>query len=220
MAKETFIAKKRRALRILNALEKRFPDARIALDYDRDSAWQLLVAVMLSAQCTDAKVNQATPALFKRFPNVNAFAKTTAAKIVPLIKTLGLAPTKAARLVQVAQVLLKQHGGEVPADRQQLEALPGIGRKSASVILANAFGIPALAVDTHVGRIARRLDLSKQQDPSKVEAELESLWPEKRWFGAHHALIWHGRQICKARKPDCDNCPVAKMCPESSTQAN
>jgi len=198
---------------MLDRLTERFPDAHIELSYDEADVWQLLVAVVLSAQCTDAKVNATTPALFERFPDLDAFARARPSQIKPYIASLGLAPTKARRLVDVARQLQSEHGGVVPRARDALEALPGIGRKSASVILANAFGVPALAVDTHVGRVSRRMGLTTQQDPSKVEAELEALWPSSRWLHAHHALIWHGRRVCKARKPLCDECPVTDLCP-------
>lgn len=201
-----------RALLILDRLCARFPDAHIELEVARRDPWQLLVAVVLSAQCTDAKVNAVTPALFARFADVQAFAGAQARHIVPLIRTLGLATNKARFLAAAARAVVDEHGGEVPSDRARLESLPGVGRKSASVILANAFGVPALAVDTHVGRVSRRLGLTTATNPDKVEAELEALWPEARWLQAHHTLIWQGRRICKARKPLCEDCPVEKLC--------
>ena len=212
MPRESLAARKQRAAKILKLLMQRFPDARIELDYRAGEPWQLLVAVMLSAQCTDVKVNQVTPALFSAYPDVNSFADADVADVKDHIKTLGLAPTKAKNIVASAQVLRAKYKGIVPAVRSQLEALPGIGRKSASVILANAFGIPALAVDTHVGRVTRRMGLTKEQNPDKVEAALEALWPQSDWLQAHHLLIWQGRRICSARKPDCAACPIHDLC--------
>ncbi len=212
MPRESMRARKDRAAEILNRLMQRFPDARIELNYEKREPWQLLVAVMLSAQCTDVKVNQVTPDLFAAYPDIPSFAAADVADVKARIKTLGLAPTKSKNVVAAAQKILREHNGVVPADRARLEALPGIGRKSASVILANAFGIPALAVDTHVGRVARRLGLTHEKNPDKVEAALESLWPKSTWLQAHHILIWQGRRICSARKPDCANCPVQSLC--------
>jgi len=212
MPRESKTKLKQRGLDILDGLLARFPDAKIELCVREGDAWQLLVAVLLSAQCTDKKVNEATPALFAEFSNVEAFASSEAKALMPHIRSLGLAPTKARNLVASAQQIVARHQGSVPKQREELESLPGIGRKSASVILANAFGIPALAVDTHVGRVSRRLGLTAETNPDKVEAALEALWPKERWLQAHHALIWHGRRICKARSPLCDECPVESLC--------
>ena len=212
MPRESMAARKQRAKKILELLMLRFPDAHIELNYERRQPWQLLVAVMLSAQCTDVKVNQVTPALFKKYPDLDSFARADVNDVKQRIKSLGLAATKAKNIVASARVLQRDHQGQVPADRQQLEALPGIGRKSASVILANAFGIPALAVDTHVGRVSRRMGLTKEKNPDKVEQALEALWPKSNWLQAHHIMIWQGRRICSARKPDCAQCPVQQLC--------
>lgn len=212
MPRESRRALKSRAQQILEGLITHFPDAKIELDYQREQPWQLLVAVMLSAQCTDVKVNAVTPDLFSAYPDVADFARAKPRDVEKKIKTLGLAPTKAKNIVASARIVSQQYAAQVPAVRKQLEALPGIGRKSASVILANAFGIPALAVDTHVGRVARRLGLTQEKDPDKVEAALEALWPEDQWLKAHHVIIWHGRRICAARKPNCAACPVAQLC--------
>jgi endonuclease-3 len=213
MPRESASRRRERAGRILDRLLAHFPDARIELRTAPDDAWQLLVAVVLSAQCTDAKVNAVTPALFARFARVQDFAQAQPRQLEPLIRSLGLAPTKARNLVAAARAVVEEHAGQVPSTREALEALPGIGRKSASVILANAFGVPALAVDTHVGRIARRLALTTETDPSRVEAALEALWPPARWLPAHHALIWLGRRVCQARRPRCAECPVQSLCP-------
>ena len=199
-------------MRVLDKLRDRFPEAKIELDFDERDPWQLLVAVVLSAQSTDAGVNKVTPLLFSAYPDVHAFAKATPAKIEPFIKTLGLYRNKAKALVGAAQKIVQEHGGQVPRERAQLQELPGVGGKSAAVIVANVFDEPAIAVDTHVGRVTRRIGLTKQTDPDKVEAELTALLPRERLLEAHHVFIWHGRRICAARKPMCSECPVERDC--------
>lgn len=201
-----------RALRILDALGERFPEAKIELDYHAGDPWQLLVAVVLSAQSTDAGVNKVTPALFAALPDVHAFARAAPAEVEGHIKTLGLFRNKAKSLVGAARAIVADHGGKVPAERALLEELPGVGKKSAAVIVANAFGQPAIAVDTHVGRVSRRLGLATEEDPWKVELELTALLPKERLLEAHHTLIWHGRRICHARRPRCEECPVERWC--------
>jgi len=201
------------AVYFLDQISHRFPDAKIELKYDEKDPWQLLVAVVLSAQSTDVGVNKVTPRLFARFKNVQAFAKAESGQVEPFIQSLGFFRNKAKSLVAAARKVVADFQGAVPGDREKLEQIPGVGPKSAAVIMANAFGEPAIAVDTHVGRIARRLGLTKQKDPSKVEIELEKLLPKARWIEAHHAFIWHGRRICVARKPCCTQCPVTERCP-------
>lgn len=201
-----------RALHILDRLAERFPEAKIELDFADGDPWQLLVAVVLSAQSTDAGVNKVTPQLFQAFPDVRAFASATPATIEPFIKTLGLFRNKAKALVGAAKKIVDEHGGVVPNERAKLEELPGVGKKSAAVIVANCFNEPAIAVDTHVGRVSRRIGLTKQTDPDKVEAELTALLPRERLLEAHHVFIWHGRRICDARKPKCSECPVEREC--------
>jgi endonuclease-3 len=202
-----------RAVDVLDALAAEFPDAHIELDYTPDNAWELLVAVVLSAQATDVSVNKVTPALFKQFPDVAAFARAEPADVEPFIKTIGLYRNKAKNVVNAARKIVAEHGGQVPSTRAVLEELPGVGKKSAAVIVANVFGEPAIAVDTHVGRVTRRLGFTKQTDPDKVEIELTALLPRARLLEAHHTFIWHGRRICHARKPECETCPVRKKCP-------
>lgn len=204
---------KQNALYFLDKISAHYPDAKIELCFDETDPWQLLVAVCLSAQTTDVAVNKVTPALFKRFKNVYDFAKAQAEDVEPYIKSLGFFRNKAKNLVAAARMVVENYGGQVPAVRQELEKIPGVGPKSAAVIVANVFGEPAIAVDTHVGRIARRLGLTKNTDPNKVEADLTNLFPKERLLEAHHALIWHGRRICFARKPKCDICPVNDRCP-------
>jgi endonuclease-3 len=210
-ARETAVARRARALAVLAGLRSTYPDARCELDFG--DPFQLLVAVILSAQCTDVKVNQATPALFARFPDAQALASADARDVEPFIRTLGLFRNKARNLVLTGRALVDQHGGQVPADRDALEALAGVGRKTASVVLSNAFRVPALAVDTHVGRLARRLGFSTSQKPDAVEEDLCALWPRDAWIDAHHALILHGRRVCAARAPQCGACSLAAHCP-------
>lgn len=201
-----------RALRILDALCTAFPDARCELDYAEDQPWQLLVAVVLSAQATDVSVNKVTPGLFAAYPTVAAFADASPVDVEKHIKSIGLYRNKAKNVVSAAQQVMQKHAGIVPSAREDLEALPGVGKKSAAVIIANCFGVPAIAVDTHVGRVARRLGLTRHEDPNKVELVLTALWPEDRLLSAHHTLIFHGRRICHARTPTCSTCPVEQDC--------
>ncbi len=203
-------AQRARALRILDGLCARFPDARCELDHD--GPWQLLVAVVLSAQATDVSVNKVTPALFAAFPTVTAFANAEPAAVEPFIKSIGLYRNKAKNVVAAARRIVDAFNGIVPAAREDLETLPGVGSKSAAVLIANCFDVPAIAVDTHVGRVARRLGLTKHTDPDKVEVELTALWPKDRLLQAHHTLIFQGRRICDARKPRCSECPVVAEC--------
>ncbi|HEY1097625.1 MAG TPA: endonuclease III [Myxococcota bacterium] len=203
-------SQKARALRILDGLVARFPDAHCELDHK--DAWELLVAVALSAQATDVSVNKVTPALFARYPTVFDLGNARVEDVEQLIKTIGLYRNKAKNIVAAAQLVVSRHNGVVPSSREQLEDLPGVGKKSAAVIIANCFGVPAIAVDTHVGRVSRRLGLTKQTDPDKVETELTALWPRDRLLQAHHTLIFQGRRTCDARKPKCSECAVAADC--------
>lgn len=198
---------------MLDGLEVLYPEARCELDFARP--FELLVSVVLSAQTTDQAVNRCTPALFARYPDAAALAAASPEQVEPAIRTIGLYRNKARHLVGLARVLVSEHGGEVPRDRAALESLPGVGRKSANVVLSNAFGVPAIAVDTHVGRLARRLGWSREEDPTRVEGDLRDLIPEDRWSLSHHLLIWHGRRCCSARAPACPRCPVAPLCPSA-----
>ena len=201
-----------KALYFLDTLSAYFPEAQIELCFDKKDPWQLLVAVVLSAQTTDKAVNKVTPNLFAAYPTVYDLAKATPEEIEPYVQTLGFFRNKAKNLVLGARKIIQDFDGKLPKDRPLLESIPGVGPKSAAVIIANAFGVPAIAVDTHVGRVARRLGLSKNQDPSKVEADLTNLFPKERLLEAHHVFIFHGRRICHARKPSCQECPVALKC--------
>ncbi len=208
------------ALAILDALSKRFPGAKIELHYHVGDPWTLLVAVCLSAQTTDVAVNKVTPALFARFPTAQAFALAKFEEVEPYIKTLGLFRNKAKNLVKAGQIVMERFHGQLPKAREDLESIPGVGAKSAAVIIANAFGVPAIAVDTHVMRIAQRAGLTKQTDPSKIEKDLTALLPQDRLLEAHHTFIWHGRRICFARQPLCSECPVRDICPRIGVKAS
>jgi endonuclease-3 len=196
---------------LLERLRQAYPDARCALDHQ--DPYQLVVATVLSAQCTDARVNVTTPALFKRFPDPASLAAGDPAEVEALIRSTGFFRNKARNLLGLAAALMERHGGRVPADKEALARLPGVGPKTANVVLANAFGVPALAVDTHIFRVARRLGLSAGSTPDRVEADLCRLFPADCWIELHHQLIFHGRRVCHARKPDCPGCPLLGLCP-------
>ena len=196
---------------LLDRLRQAYPDARCALDHQ--DPFQLVVATVLSAQCTDARVNVTTPALFRRFPDPASLAAADPLELESLIRSTGFFRAKAKNLQGMARALLECHGGRVPADKEQLARLPGVGPKTANVVLANAFGIPALAVDTHIYRVARRLGLSTGTTPDRVEADLCRGFPRECWIDLHHQLIFLGRRVCHARKPECVGCPLADLCP-------
>ncbi|NWJ40911.1 MAG: endonuclease III [Geothrix sp.] len=192
-------------------LRSAYPDARCALDHA--DPFQLVVATILSAQCTDARVNLTTPALFARFPDAASLAGARLEELEGLIRSTGFYHNKARNLIGLGQALMARHGGVVPSDPAALGALPGVGQKTANVVLANAFGVPALAVDTHIFRVARRLGLSRATTPEKVEADLCRRFPREDWIELHHQLIFHGRRVCDARRPDCGACTLLDLCP-------
>ena len=203
-----------RAPLVLDALARAMPDARIALDFT--TTWELLVATILSAQSTDERVNRVTPRLFARFPDAAATAGATQEEVEALIGELGLFRNKARNIRATAAIVVERHGGEVPGDMDALIALPGVARKTANVVLANGFGIhEGIAVDTHVGRVARRLALTRAQDPVAVERDLMRLFPRERWLAVSDLLIHLGRGACDARRRRCDECPVEALCPSS-----
>lgn len=204
-------ARKPAADPLLARLAEAYPDARCALDH-RDP-YQLVVATILSAQCTDARVNLTTPAFFQKYPDPASLAAGDPAEVEALIRPTGFFRAKARNLQGMAAALVQRHDGRVPARREDLAGLPGVGPKTANVVLANAFGVPALAVDTHIFRVARRLGLSKGANPDRVEADLCRRFPPERWIELHHQLIFHGRRRCHARKPDCPCCPLLDLCP-------
>lgn len=209
--KERSADKAKRACAILERLDQAMPEARIELDYG--NPLQLLVAVMLSAQCTDKRVNAVTPALFERFPSVRHLAEATEAEVEPFIRTCGLFRAKARGIVATSRLLLERYGGEVPTSRELLAELPGVGRKTAGVVCIHLGGTPAFPVDTHIQRLARRMGLTTRTRPDDVEADLRSLLPERWWMKGHQLLIWHGRRVCAARGPACDGCVVRALCP-------
>lgn len=196
---------------ILERLRAGGPPVRPGLDHD--GPWSLLVATVLSAQCTDARVNQVTPGLLGRFPTPAALAAAPVGEVEDAIRSVGLFRTKARNLVALAGEVARRHGGEVPRAREALEALPGVGRKTASVVLGQAFDVPAFPVDTHVGRVCRRLGFSPTPGPREVERRVTPLLDPSEWTEAHLLLIRHGRQTCTARKPRCPGCPVRDLCP-------
>lgn len=196
--------------KILAELARLYPEAKPALHYD--NAYQLLVAVILSAQCTDVKVNMVTPALFAAYPDARAMAAAEPEAIEPYIKMCGLYHNKAKSLVNTARELCARFGGEVPRDHDALESLPGVGRKTANVVMSCAFGEDAIAVDTHVFRVTNRLGLADAPDVLKTEQQLMVNIPKDQWSRAHHWLIYHGRQVCAARKPACERCTLKPWC--------
>jgi endonuclease III len=205
-------AERARATEIVDRLARAMPDVRIALEF-RDEL-QLLVSVVLSAQSTDVGVNRATPALFARFPDAAAYAAARPEELWPFIRSLGLYRNKAKAIVAAMQAIARDHGGRVPRTREALEALPGVGRKTAGVVLLHLGAAQAFPVDTHVGRVSRRLGLTRQADPSRVERDLMARVPEARWGEAHQLFVWHGRRTCVARAPACSRCPVDDLCPK------
>jgi endonuclease III len=201
---------RRHALQTLSLLEQAYPEATCALHHA--SPWQLLVATILSAQCTDARVNQVTPLLFARFPDPAALAAAAPAQVEALIRSTGFFRNKAASLIGCARLVVERHQGHVPRSMAELVALPGIGRKTANVLLGNAFNIPGMVVDTHVGRVARRLGWAAAAGPEGVERELCALLPASRWTQTSHVLIWHGRRCCRAQTAHCSACVVHVRC--------
>ena len=199
---------------ILARLKQAYPDARCALDYR--NAFELLCATILSAQCTDARVNLVTPTLFARYPTAFELARAEPSEVQEIIRSTGFFRNKTRSLIGMAQALVADHGGEVPQSMEQLRKLPGVGRKTANVILWNAFNInEGVTVDTHVTRLSGLLGLSSQPDPVKIEERLMQLFPQEDWGLLSHLLIFHGRQVCIARRPRCGDCVLAQICPSS-----
>lgn len=199
------------APQVLELLEKTHPDADIALRFD--NPFELLVATILSAQCTDVRVNQVTESLFKKYPEAKDYAEAELRQLEEDIRSTGFFRNKAKSLIGCAAAIVEEHGGKVPGTMEELTHLPGVGRKTANVVLGNAFGVPGVVVDTHVKRVATRLGWTGEKDPVKIERELSELWPREKWIRASHILIFHGRRICKAPVPLCSSCPVPEYCP-------
>ena len=208
---ETSLALTRRARRIDRILAETYPDANSELDFTRPL--ELVVATVLSAQSTDVRVNLVTPALFRRYRTAADYAGADRAELEELIRSTGFFRAKTSSLIGLGQVLVERYAGEVPARLADLVTLPGVGRKTANVVLGNAFGIPGITVDTHLGRLARRFGWTEETDPDRVEAAIAAIFPKRGWTMLSHRVIWHGRRICHARKPACGACPVAALCP-------
>jgi len=194
---------------ILRLLAETYPEARPELNFS--NPYETLVAVMLSAQCTDKQVNKVTPAVFRDFPNVAAMAATDAETLYPYVKSCGF-KSKSQNIVAACRLIMEKFGGQVPSTMEELTSLPGIGRKTANVVMATAFGKPAIAVDTHVFRVSNRLGLAEADNVLDTELQLQKAIPMEDWSTAHHWLIWHGRRVCSARNPKCDQCPLAACC--------
>ena len=219
MAKTTTKSKRPTAAyagHLYDVLQATYPDAHCELDYT--TAFELLCATILSAQCTDKRVNMVTPALFARWPDARALAAARQEEVEEVVKSTGFFRNKAKNLIAMAGALADRHGGQVPRTMEELVTLPGVGRKTANVILGNAYGInEGVTVDTHVQRLAGRLGLTRETDPVKVEEALMPLFPRERWAMLSHLLIFHGRRTCDARKPRCGECALAALCPSAGT---
>lgn len=210
-AGETRTSLVRRARKINRVLADTYPDAHCELNFD--SPYQLLVATILSAQCTDVRVNMVTPAVFAKYPDPAALAGADRSELELMIQSTGFFRAKANSLLGMSHEVCERFGGEIPGRLKDLVTLPGVGRKTANVVLGNAFGVPGITVDTHFGRLSRRFGWTTDLDPVKVEAEVGALFPRRDWTLLSHRLIWHGRRICFARNPACGACPVANWCP-------
>ncbi len=212
---ESAEAEKKRISSVLRRLNRHFPDPKCELDYQ--GTYQLLVAVILSAQCTDVRVNIVTPPLFAAFPDPPAMAKATQAQVEALVKSTGFFRNKAKNIIATSKRLVESFGGNVPANMEDLLSLPGVARKTANVVLGECFGIAeGVVVDTHVNRLSNLLSLTKSQDPKRIEKDLMALLPKKRWIKFAHQLILHGRRTCIARRPKCDACFLLEHCPGNS----
>jgi endonuclease-3 len=201
----------RQARRIDRLLAETYPDAHCELDFQ--SPWQLLIVTVLSAQTTDKRVNSVSPALFAAYPGPQELAAADAAAVEAIIAPTGFFRAKTASIMKLAAAVLENFGGEVPGRLDDLVTLPGVGRKTANVVLGDAFGVPGITVDTHMARLARRFGWTEQTDPVKIEHEVGALFPKKDWVMLNHHVIWHGRRRCHARRPACGACPLARLCP-------
>jgi endonuclease-3 len=208
---ESIADKKVRAKAIYRILSKNYPNVRCELDYK--NPYQLLVATVLSAQCTDKRVNQTTPALFKKYNSIKKMASADLKDLQRLVKSTGFYRAKSRNIKMLSQKILTEFNGKVPSDIEDLVTLPGVGRKTANVVLGHGFNVPGITVDTHFGRLSRRFGWSDKKDPVKVEFEVGKLIPEKEWTNLSQRLIWHGRRVCHSRKPACGACALAKLCP-------
>ena len=212
---ETPLARTRRTRRVNRLLAEEYPDARCELDYT--TPLELLVATVLSAQCTDRRVNQVTPALFAAYPDAASYAGARREDLEEMIRPTGFFRNKATNLMKAGAALVSGYDGEVPGTMAELVALPGVGRKTANVVLGNAFGVPGFPVDTHVGRLVRRLGLTRETDPVAVEREITAMVEKKEWTMFSHRLIFHGRRVCHSRKAACGVCVLAQWCPSAGS---
>jgi endonuclease-3 len=212
---ETPLALKRRARRINRELAELYPTAHCELDFT--NPLELSVATILSAQCTDKRVNEVTPALFAKYPTAADYAAADRDDVERMIKSTGFFRNKTTSIIKLGQALVERHEGEVPNRIEELVKLPGFGRKTANVVLGNAFDVPGLTVDTHFQRLVHRWQLTPESDPVKIEYALAALIPKSEWTLYSHRIIWHGRRICHARKPACGACPLARLCPSYGT---
>ena len=208
---EDLKARKKQAISIFKALGKRYPNADCELDFT--NPFELIVATVLSAQCTDKRVNRVTPPLFKKYPTPKKMASAKVLDLEEMVRTTGFFHNKARNIQGLSQKLLTDFDGEVPSTLEELITLPGVGRKTANVVLGHAFGVPGITVDTHFGRLSRRFGWSTSEDPVIVERDVMQLIPQKEWTNLSQRLIWHGRRICHARKPACGACPLISICP-------
>jgi endonuclease III len=214
MTRESKKARAERAAKVYELLSKAYPDAHCELAFA--NPFQLAVATILSAQTTDQRVNSVTPSLFKRYPNAKALASADQADVEVIIRSTGFFRNKAKSIIGFARGLMAEHGGQVPSSMEELSKLPGVGRKTANVILGNAFGAEeGVVVDTHVTRLATLLGFTKETTPEKIERNLMELFERDRWTLLSHLLIWHGRRVCIARRPKCEECVVSHLCPSS-----
>jgi endonuclease III len=212
MAQETLEARRKRTEKIITRLRADYPGAKCSLDFT--TPYELLFATILSAQCTDERVNLVTKSLFKKYPTVQAFANANLEELEQDIRSTGFYRNKAKHILEAAKLLVDRYGGEVPRSMDALLALPGVARKTANVVLGNAYGIvEGVVVDTHVGRISQRLGLTANTDPAKVEQDLMKVVPRQDWLDFSHLLIYHGRKVCQARQPLCEECSVCELCP-------
>lgn len=209
--RESFSNKKVRAAKMYRVLTKSYPNVRCELDFN--NPFQLLVATVLSAQCTDKRVNQTTPSLFKKYKSIKKMARADQADIEKLVKSTGFFRAKAKNIKSLSEKIMNDFDGQVPGRLEDLITLPGVGRKTANVVLGHAFNTPGITVDTHFGRLSRRFGWSKSNDPVKVEFEVGDLIPQKEWTNLSQRLIWHGRRVCHSRKPACGACSLSKLCP-------
>ncbi|MDD5922322.1 MAG: endonuclease III [Eubacteriales bacterium] len=199
-----------RVTAILDLLKKQYPEAKCALEHQ--NVFQLLVSTMLSAQTTDKRVNMVAPTLYQAYPDAEALSRAKPEEVAEYIRSIGIYRNKSKNIVNMAKALTERFGGEVPDTQDDLESLPGVGRKTANVVLADGFGKQRIAVDTHVFRVSNRIGLAKADTVEKTEKQLMETLPENRWTEAHHLLIFHGRNCCSARNPNCDGCPIAALC--------